>query len=94
MNETVIACLIALATAPLAAQPASNSAAKTAPTVDEILSIKRVAAPEISPDGRLVAYTVRETNWDDNAYETEIWVTDASGTAGGGPRPRTSRRPT
>jgi Tol biopolymer transport system component len=31
---------------------------------------------EISPDGRLVAYTLRDTNWDDNAYETEIWVAD------------------
>ena len=90
MRETIIACLIAVATATTAAQPASNSAAKTAPTVDEILSIKRVAAPEISPDGRLVAYTVRDTNWDDNAYETEIWVADASGTAGAGPRQLTN----
>ncbi len=54
-------------------------APKAAPTVDQILSLKRVASPEISPDGRLVAYTVRETNWDDNAYETEIWIADASG---------------
>jgi len=92
MRETIIACLIAVATATTAAQPASNSAAKTAPTVDEILSIKRVAAPEISPDGRLVAYTVRDTNWDDNAYETEIWVADASGTAGAAPRQLTNSK--
>jgi dipeptidyl aminopeptidase/acylaminoacyl peptidase len=51
---------------------------KVAPTVDQILSLKRVASPAISPDGRLVAYTVRETNWDDNAYETEIWLADAT----------------
>jgi Tol biopolymer transport system component len=88
MKHTVLACLIVAATATLAAQPASNSAAKTAPTVDEILSIKRVAAPEISPDGRWVAYTVRETNWDDNAYETEIWLVDASGA--GSPRQLTN----
>ena len=26
-----------------------------------------------------MAYTVRDTNWDDNAYETEIWLVDARG---------------
>jgi dipeptidyl aminopeptidase/acylaminoacyl peptidase len=52
-------------------------APKVAPTVDQILSLKRVGSPEISPDGRAVAYTVRETNWDDNSYETEIWLADA-----------------
>ena len=52
-----------------------------APTVDQLLSIKRAGAPEISPDGRYVAYTVRDTNCDDNAYETEIWIADVvSGT--------------
>ena len=54
-----------------------QSAPAAAPTVDQILSLKRAGSPEISPDGRLVAYTVRETNWDDNAYETEIWLADA-----------------
>src|SRR5436189_1500385 len=53
-----------------------SGAEKAPPTVDQILSLKQAAAPEISPDGRLVAYTVRETNWDDNSYETEIWLAD------------------
>src|SRR5215470_6282681 len=56
-------------------------------TVDQVLSLKRAGAPQISPDGRLVAYTVQETNWDDNAYETEIWLADAQG---GGPRQLTN----
>jgi dipeptidyl aminopeptidase/acylaminoacyl peptidase len=47
-----------------------------APTIDQVLSLKRAGSPELSPDGKLVAYTVRETNWDDNAYETEIWLAD------------------
>ena len=49
---------------------------KQAPSIDEILSLKRAGSPELSPDGQLVAYTVRETNWDDNAYETEVWLVD------------------
>jgi dipeptidyl aminopeptidase/acylaminoacyl peptidase len=50
----------------------------SAPSVDQILSLKRAGSPELSPDGRYVAYTVRATNWDDNAYETQIWVADAA----------------
>jgi dipeptidyl aminopeptidase/acylaminoacyl peptidase len=60
-------------TAPSAQTPAG-------PTIDDLLNLKRVGAPAISPDGRSVAYTLRETNWDENAYETEIWLADASGT--------------
>ena len=44
------------------------------PSIDDLLNLKRVASPALSPDGRWVAYTVRETNWDENAYETEIWL--------------------
>ena len=59
----------------------SAPAAGTSPTVDDLISLKRAGSPVISPDGRLVAYTVRETNWDDDRYETEIWIADvAAGT--------------
>ena len=54
-----------------------SAQSKSGPTIDDLISLKRVGAPEISPDGRLVAYTVRETNWDQNAYETSIWIADA-----------------
>ena len=48
------------------------------PTVDQILSLDRVGTAVIAPDGRSVAYTVRETNWEDNEYETEIWIADVA----------------
>jgi len=49
---------------------------RTAPTIDQLISLERVGAPAISPNGELVAYTVRDTNWDDNTYHTEIWLAD------------------
>ena len=70
-----LAAVVALAGAGAAAR---QTAAKPAPTVDQILSIERAGSPEISPDGRRVAYTVRATNWDENAYETQIWLADAA----------------
>src|SRR5256885_12637559 len=74
MKTVVIACAVA-ASVSVNAQLALP---KVPPTVDQILSLKRAGSPAISPDGRFVAYTVRETNWDDNAYETEIWLADVS----------------
>ncbi|HJQ25480.1 MAG TPA: S9 family peptidase [Blastocatellia bacterium] len=44
------------------------------PTIEQSLSIKNAGGPRISPDGRLVAYQVQETNWEENAFETEIWI--------------------
>jgi dipeptidyl aminopeptidase/acylaminoacyl peptidase len=64
--------MIALSTLFLAAA----AAAQTAPTIDRLIELKRAGSPVISPDGRFVAYTVSEANWDENAYETEIWLAD------------------
>ena len=47
------------------------------PTVDQLLELKRAGSPAMSADGRFVAYTIRETDWEDDAYETQIWVADA-----------------
>src|SRR5688572_32363508 len=44
------------------------------PTVDQSLSLKSAGNPRISPDGRFVAYQVQETNWEENAFESEIWM--------------------
>ncbi len=56
----------------------SSMQTSTVPAIDDLLNLKRVGAPSISPDGTRVAYTIRETNWDENAYETEIWLGDAA----------------
>jgi len=45
--------------------------AKHTPTFDEILSLKTIFSPKISPDGRFVAYQMREANWKDNEYVSQ-----------------------
>jgi dipeptidyl aminopeptidase/acylaminoacyl peptidase len=57
------------------AMPAAARA--QAPTIDQLIELKRAGSPAISPNGQWVAYTVRETHWDDNNYHTEIWLADA-----------------
>ncbi|HEY2151100.1 MAG TPA: S9 family peptidase, partial [Vicinamibacterales bacterium] len=76
MKSTTAYAAILFCAAAALAQTAPVAAGRTAPTVDQILSLKRVGSPELSPDGRTVAYTVRQTNWDDNTYDTQIWLAD------------------
>lgn len=48
--------------------------ASQTPTIEQTLNLKSAAGPRISPDGRYVAYQVQKTNWEENAFETEIWI--------------------
>jgi len=64
-----------------------SAQAPAGPSIDDLINLKRVGAPAISPDGRQVAFTIRETNWDENAYETELWLADS---ASGAPRQLTN----
>jgi dipeptidyl aminopeptidase/acylaminoacyl peptidase len=48
------------------------------PTFDQIIELKRPGGVDIAPDGSKVAFTVTEANWEDNAYETEIFLASAS----------------
>ena len=78
---TLLALLLqaAQAAAPSAPSAATQAAAapQPAPTIDQLVELKRVTSVTLSPDGTLVAYVVREANWDENAFETEIWLADA-----------------
>jgi dipeptidyl aminopeptidase/acylaminoacyl peptidase len=67
---TILVCLLSLAL------PATRPQAQTStgPSIDDLLNLTRLGGPAISPDGRQVAFTIRETNWEENAFETEIWV--------------------
>jgi dipeptidyl aminopeptidase/acylaminoacyl peptidase len=44
------------------------------PTIEQSLNLKSAGGPRISPDGRYVAYQIQKTNWEENAFETEIWI--------------------
>jgi len=58
---------------------ATHAQESRVPTFDQLIELKRPGAAAISPDGTKVAFTVNETNWEDNAYETEIFLADAKG---------------
>ena len=47
--------------------------------VEDLFKFKRVAAPQISPDGKLVAYQVSTVDLDANKSTSAIWVAAADG---------------
>ncbi len=80
MNKAIVLSLVCAvgALASYAAQPFG---------VNDLLGLKRIADPEVSPDGKWVAYTVREPDIDANKFKSHIWIVS---TDGGEPRQLTS----
>ena len=60
----------------LLAAPALAQTGASAPTIDQSLEMKSAYNPQISPDGRRVVYEVQRTNWEDNAFERDLWIAD------------------
>ena len=56
-------------------------------SVNDLLSLKRIADPDVSLDGKWVAYVMREPNIDENKFSSHIWIIS---TDGGEPRQLTN----
>src|SRR6202521_6366063 len=60
---------------------AAQATASSTPTIDQSLEWKAAFNPKISPDGMRVVYEVQKTNWEENAFEKNLWIADIA--AGG-----------
>jgi len=67
--RTAVAVLSAVAGATV-----TLSAQVPGPSFKDVINLRSVGSPAISPDGKAVAYTVRTTEWNDNRFDTEIWL--------------------
>ena len=54
------------------------AAASSTPTIDQSLEWKSAFNPKISPDGKRVVYEIQKTNWEDNAFERNLWIADSA----------------
>lgn len=76
----LVICAIVFVCLGLANLPSVYSQTKKRPiTVDDYFSIKRVSNPELSPDGKWVAYTVSTSDLKEDKSETRIWMVSAGG---------------
>jgi dipeptidyl aminopeptidase/acylaminoacyl peptidase len=44
------------------------------PAFEDIMSLRDIGGATIAPDGSAIVYTVSSTDWDDNRYDTELWL--------------------
>jgi dipeptidyl aminopeptidase/acylaminoacyl peptidase len=57
----------------------ARAADKRPMTVEDLFKLKRVAAPQISPDGKLVAYQVTTVSLEENKSSAAVWVAASDG---------------
>lgn len=65
------ACLLLLIASPLAAQ-------KRAITFEDYIALKSVSDPQLSPDGKWVAYTVSTPSLQDNRNIARVWLAEVA----------------
>ncbi|HKG20295.1 MAG TPA: S9 family peptidase, partial [Blastocatellia bacterium] len=86
MNRFITsAAIVVLAFASVVAGPAPQAARPF--TIDELISVRRVAEPQVSPDGKWIAYTIADTDKAANKRTTQIYLLSIDG---GEPRQLTS----
>src|SRR5882762_1518945 len=57
---------------------AAKGAASTTPSIDQSLEWKSAYNPKISLDGKRVVYEVQKANWEENAFERNLWIVDVA----------------
>jgi dipeptidyl aminopeptidase/acylaminoacyl peptidase len=78
MKQLVMLAALGAGTAAIAAE---DVPAKHAITHEDVWLMKRVGAPLLSPDGRLVVVPVAEPAYDDTAKASDLWLIPADGSA-------------
>src|SRR5690349_10824091 len=51
-----------------------QASTSTVPTIDQSLEWHGAFNPKISPEGKRVVYEVQKTNWEENAFERNLWI--------------------
>ena len=46
------------------------------PTIDDLLNLKSIGGPQISPDGARIVYTQTEADFAQDAFVTQLWMAD------------------
>jgi dipeptidyl aminopeptidase/acylaminoacyl peptidase len=72
MKNKIIVALLTLAIIGV-----SKAQSPKSPSFEEVLSLKSISNPEISPDGNHIVYETRTVDWQENKYDTELWLSKA-----------------
>lgn len=73
MKKILLTCLVSALAISTHAQERVN------PTFEQVLSLKSVFGAEISPDGNHVVFTQQSTDWKENRFDRELWLSKNGG---------------
>ncbi len=77
----VVAALASPPEVPAVQQGAPAPGDRRPMTVEDVLALRSVSDPQISPDGRWVAYVVTELDFEEDAARSAIWIVSTDGGA-------------
>jgi dipeptidyl aminopeptidase/acylaminoacyl peptidase len=77
MRKAALLLLVALVSTPASVR---TQAARPL-SLDDYLAIKHVSSPALSPDGRFVAYVVRDVNHEEDRRDASVWRVPVAGGA-------------
>lgn len=89
---SVLIALVALAVASTTLS-AADAASPKGFTADDLVRLARVSDPQVSPDGRRVAYTLRETDLEADRGRTDLWVLELGAASRSGTAAKTGAAP-
>jgi len=78
VSRSLIRILVLFAVVASLTRTGEGQTAAKAPTIDQSLEMYSVGSPKISPDGKRLVYEQTRTNWDANAFETDLWIADVA----------------
>jgi dipeptidyl aminopeptidase/acylaminoacyl peptidase len=77
MMALAVSVILAL---PVGAVPQERPASSPRPlAVDDLFALKSVGDPQLSPDGKWIAYTIGSTNFREERSESQVWMIPAAG---------------
>ena len=47
--------------------------------IEDLMKVRRVSEPQVSPDGRYIAFVIGDVNWDANKVVNQVYVMNADG---------------
>lgn len=68
-NHLLLLVFLLMGLSPVAFAQKGSSA-----SFEQVIALRNVGTPILSPDGQHILYTVTSTDWKENGYDTEIWL--------------------
>jgi len=79
MHWKILTFFFAIATAALGQTAAPNPTAKHPFTFEDMMKLKRVGAPQVSPDGKWVVFDAVDVDLEANTKISHLWIVPAGG---------------